>query len=80
MSPVATGPEFRAQRSSAARRFKIDNRFGRVLSRSAEVPFLDTYRTMCLLPRPEFRHLLEGIRDMRLTEASRVGRASCLSD
>jgi glucose/arabinose dehydrogenase len=28
------------------------------------VPFLDTYRTMCLAPRPEFRRLLEQARDL----------------
>jgi len=29
------------------------------------LPFLDTYRTMCLAPQPEFRHLLEGVREER---------------
>ena len=27
-------------------------------------PFLDTYRTMCLAPQPEFRQLLEQVRDL----------------
>jgi hypothetical protein len=27
-------------------------------------PFLDTYRTMCLAPQPEFRRLLEQVRDL----------------
>jgi hypothetical protein len=27
--------------------------------------FLDTYRTMCLAPKPEFRRILEEIRGMR---------------
>jgi hypothetical protein len=30
------------------------------------LPFLDTYRTMCLVPTPEFRGVLEEIREMRL--------------
>jgi len=28
------------------------------------LPFLDTYRTMCLAPHPEFRQLLEQARDL----------------
>jgi hypothetical protein len=28
------------------------------------LPFLDTYRTMCLAPQPEFRRLLEQVRDL----------------
>jgi len=28
------------------------------------LPFLDTYRTMCLAPNPEFRQLLEQARDL----------------
>jgi hypothetical protein len=28
------------------------------------LPFLDTYRTMCLAPQPEFRRLLEQARDL----------------
>jgi len=30
------------------------------------VPFLKTYRTMCLAPKPEFRRVLEEIRELRL--------------
>ena len=30
------------------------------------VPFVNTYRTMCLAPEPEFRRLLEDVRDLRL--------------
>ena len=30
------------------------------------LPFLNTYRTMCVAPKPEFRRILEEIRDMRL--------------
>jgi hypothetical protein len=30
------------------------------------LPFLDTYRTMCLAPKPEFRRVLEEIRAMRI--------------
>jgi hypothetical protein len=29
------------------------------------LPFLDTYRTMCLAPEPAVREILEGIRDLR---------------
>jgi hypothetical protein len=31
------------------------------------LPFLNTYRTMCLAPQPDFRRALEDVRDMRLT-------------
>jgi hypothetical protein len=27
------------------------------------LPFLDTYRTMCVAPEPELRCLLEGVRE-----------------
>jgi hypothetical protein len=30
------------------------------------LPFLDTYRTMCLAPQPDFRRVLEEVREMRL--------------
>jgi hypothetical protein len=30
------------------------------------LPFLKTYRTMCLAPKPEFRRVLEEIRELRL--------------
>jgi hypothetical protein len=30
------------------------------------LPFLDTYRTMCLAPQPHFRRVLEEVREMRL--------------
>ena len=30
------------------------------------LPFLDTYRTMCLAPNPEFRHVLEEIWEIPL--------------
>jgi hypothetical protein len=29
------------------------------------LPFLDTYRTMCLAPEPAFRGILEDIRELR---------------
>jgi hypothetical protein len=29
------------------------------------LPFLDTYRTMCLAPEPAFRRILEEVRDLR---------------
>ena len=31
----------------------------------AWLPFLDTYRTMCLAPEPAFRQILEDIRELR---------------
>jgi len=42
--------------SSAAKR-KESSAFG-------WLPFLDTYRTMCLAPEPEFRRLLDGVREL----------------
>ena len=33
---------------------------------SYQVPFVDTYRTMCLTPKPEFRRVLEDVRTFRL--------------
>jgi hypothetical protein len=30
------------------------------------LPFLDTYRTMCLAPQDNFRRVLEEVREMRL--------------
>ena len=32
------------------------------------LPFLDTYRTMCLAPQPEFRGVLEEIQEFFLTD------------
>jgi hypothetical protein len=29
------------------------------------LPFLDTYRTMCLAPEPAFKRILEDVRDLR---------------
>jgi hypothetical protein len=43
------------------------------------LPFLDTYRTMCLAPQPDFRRLLEGIREMKLAGASQAGRVMSFS-
>ena len=30
------------------------------------LPFLDTYRTMCLAPQPDFRQVLAGVLSMEL--------------
>lgn len=30
------------------------------------LPFLNTYRTMCLAPQPDFLRILQDIRDLRL--------------
>jgi hypothetical protein len=43
------------------------------------LPFLDAYRTMCVAPQPEFRRLLEGIREMKLAERD-VARAASAFD
>jgi hypothetical protein len=32
----------------------------------AWLPFLDTYRTMCLAPQPDFRRVLEDVQAMQL--------------
>jgi exonuclease III len=39
---------------------------GRIANDAPQIwlPFLDTYRTMCLAPRPDFRRLLEQARDL----------------
>ncbi len=34
--------------------------------RPGTLPFLDTYRTMCLAPEPAFRQILEDVRGLRL--------------
>jgi hypothetical protein len=31
-------------------------------------PFLDRYRTMCVEPPPEFRHVLEEVRALSLAD------------
>jgi hypothetical protein len=35
-------------------------------SNPERLPFLDTYRTMCLAPQPEFRQLLEQARNLSI--------------
>ena len=35
-------------------------------SKEGWLPFVRTYRTMCLAPKPEFRRVLEEIRELRL--------------
>jgi hypothetical protein len=32
------------------------------------LPFLDTYRTLCMAPDPNFRHILEGVRSLKLAD------------
>jgi hypothetical protein len=51
----------------------------RTTDRLLRLPFLDTYRTMCRMPQPAFRRLLEGVRGFGFAEASLVGRAMSLS-
>jgi hypothetical protein len=43
------------------RRFAVS---GTSLERDGDgwLPFLNTYRTMCVAPEPDFRHLLDEIR------------------
>jgi hypothetical protein len=43
------------------------------------LPFLDTYRTMCLAPEPDFRRLLESVREVGLAQPSGGHRAASLS-
>jgi hypothetical protein len=38
---------------------------GNVETLWARLPFLDTYRTMCVAPERQFRRVLEEIREMR---------------
>ena len=37
-----------------------------VLLKTIWLRFLDTYRTMCVAPRPEFRQVLQNIRTLDL--------------
>jgi hypothetical protein len=37
------------------------------------LPFLDTYRTMCIAPQPEFRGLLEQVRDLPIRGIGPIG-------
>jgi len=42
---------------------------GRTIGRAGMelwLPFLDTYRTMCLAPQPDFRRVLEDVLAMQL--------------
>jgi len=54
-----------AETSTAAARLEADE-----TAKSAKneiwLPFLDTYRTMCLAPKPDFRRVLEDVRAMQL--------------
>jgi len=36
------------------------------MENSLWLPFLNTYRTMCIAPEPDFRRVLEEIRELRL--------------
>jgi hypothetical protein len=44
----------------------IDPKAGK-MSRNKWLPFLDTYRTMCLAPKPEFQGMLQRVRELGLT-------------
>ncbi len=37
------------------------------------LPFVDTYRTICRAPEPEFKRVLEHVRDMRADERLAAG-------
>jgi hypothetical protein len=39
---------------------------GKSVENEIWLPFLDTYRTMCLAPKPDFRRVLEDVRAMQL--------------
>ena len=39
------------------------------------LPFLDTYRTMCLAPEPEFRRLLEEARELPIAASESIEAA-----
>jgi hypothetical protein len=55
--------------ANGSRRFCLASSSGGVVTHifgHSWLPFLDTYRTMCLVPQPEFQQLLNGIRGMRL--------------
>jgi hypothetical protein len=60
----------RGASSRAAATPRMSSSKARVASRSHQggvwLPFLDTYRTMCLAPEPDFRRVLEDIRAMQL--------------
>ena len=60
---VIVKPRSRKRRS---RTFPCERRHSRK-NRYAWLPFLDTYRTMCLAPQPDFRRVLENVRAMQLT-------------
>jgi hypothetical protein len=59
-----------ARRSPSFARIAFNARtFRRAAARrdlGAWLPFLDTYRTMCLAPQPVFRRVLEDVRAMQL--------------
>jgi len=48
--------------------FVSNKGYGGKILKSSQIswlPFLDTYRTLCVVPPPDFRRLLEGIREMQ---------------
>lgn len=44
----------------------LGSKAGRSISEKLWLPFLNAYRTMCLAPEPDFRRVLDEVRDMRL--------------
>jgi len=50
-----------------ARVWKPDKTAAALMRRREEwLPFLNTYRTMCAAPEPDFRRLLEDIRELQI--------------
>jgi hypothetical protein len=45
-----------------------------IIRRFSWLPFLDTYRTMCVAPEPDFLRLLDGVREMGLAEPGQIAR------
>ena len=54
-----------AETVTAAARLEAD-KTARTAKNEIWLPFLDTYRTMCLAPQDNFRRVLEEVREMRL--------------
>jgi hypothetical protein len=52
-------------RNAAVRGLFRLRRSGTVRDANSWLPFLDTYRTMCRAPEPDFRQILEDIRELR---------------
>jgi hypothetical protein len=54
-----------AETRTAAARLEAD-KTAKSAKNEIWLPFLDTYRTMCLAPQPDFRRILEDVLAMQL--------------